>query len=342
VKPFRYVRAEDAASAVATATGTPGAAYLAGGTNLVDLMKLGVALPDVLVDVGRLPLDAIEPTADGGLRIGAGVRNSDLAAHPDVRRRWPVLAHALLAGASGQLRNQATVGGNLLQRTRCPYFQDVTKPCNKRAPGTGCPAIPGEHRDLAILGGSAACIATNPSDMAVALAALDAVVVVQQPDGEQRVPLVDLHRLPGDAPERDTMLAPGALITAVDLPPLAFGARSAYRKVRDRASYAFALVSVAAALEVVDGRVADVRLALGAVAPRPWRARRAEAALRGGPATEEAFRAAADVELEAAEPLPGNAFKVTLARNVVARTLSDLTQRAGRGRTGDRADGEVS
>jgi xanthine dehydrogenase YagS FAD-binding subunit len=328
VRPFRYVRADDAASAVATVTSTPGAAYLAGGTNLVDLMKLGVAVPEVLVDVSRLPFDTVEPSADGGLRIGAGVRNSELAAHPEVRRRWPVLAHALLAGASGQLRNQATVGGNLLQRTRCPYFQDVTKPCNKRAPGTGCPARAGHHRDLAILGASTACIATNPSDMAVALAALDAVVVVQELDGERRIPVIDLHRLPGEEPERDTVLAPGALITAVEVPPLAFGATSAYRKVRDRASYAFALVSVAAAVEVADGRVADVRLALGAVAPKPWRAWRAEAALRGGPATEDAFRAAADAELEAAEPLPDNGFKVALVRNVVIRVLADLVDRA--------------
>jgi xanthine dehydrogenase YagS FAD-binding subunit len=329
VKPFRYLRAEDAASAVATVTSTPGAAYLAGGTNLVDLMKLGVAVPDVLVDVSRLPLDTVEPSADGGLHIGAGVRNSELAGHPDVRRRFPVLAHALLAGASGQLRNQATVGGNLLQRTRCPYFQDVTKPCNKRRAGTGCPARAGDHRNLAILGGSPACIATNPSDMCVALAALDAVVVVEEPAGERRLPLTDLHRLPGDDPGRDTVLPPGALVTAVEVPPLAFGATSAYRKVRDRASYAFAVASVAAALEVADGRVRDVRLALGAVAPKPWRAWRAEEALRGGEASEEAFRAAIDLELLAAEPLRDNAFKVPLVRNVVARTLADLAGLAG-------------
>jgi xanthine dehydrogenase YagS FAD-binding subunit len=232
-------------------------------------------------------------------------------------------------GASGQLRNQATVGGNLLQRTRCSYFQDVTKPCNKRAPGTGCPARSGDHRNLAILGGSAACIATHPSDMAVALAAVDAVVVVQELSGERRIPVTELHRLPGDAPHRETILEPGALITGVELPPFTFGRTSAYRKVRDRASYAFAVASVAAAIDVSDGIVRDVRLALGAVAPKPWRAWRAEEALLGGPAIEAAFREAADAELEAAEPLRDNGFKVPLVRNVVARTLADLTERAG-------------
>jgi len=243
-----------------------------------------------------------------------------------------VLSEALLAGASGQLRNLATTGGNLLQRTRCVYFQDVTKPCNKRVPGSGCSAREGYHRELAILGASPACIATHPSDMAVALVALDAVVRVQGPGGERAIPLVDFYRLPGDTPERDTVLAHGELITAIDLPPLAFAARSRYRKVRDRASYAFALVAVAAALAVTDdGTVRDVRLALGGVAPKPWRAWKAEAVLRGQPATAQTFARAADAELAAAQPLPGNAFKMPLARNTLVRTLLDLAAEEGQG-----------
>jgi xanthine dehydrogenase YagS FAD-binding subunit len=324
MRPFGYEQVLDPASAVAAVAGRPGATFLAGGTNLVDHLKLGVASPDVLVDVSRLPLDEVVATDDGGLRIGAAVRNSDLAAHPDVRRGYPVLAQAVLAGASGQIRNVATTAGNLLQRTRCRYFQDVTTPCNKREPGSGCPAVQGFHRNLAILGASEHCVATHPSDMAVALAALDAVIVVLGPGGERRVPMADLHRLPGDHPELDTTLAHGELVTAVELPALSFAARSAYRKVRDRASYAFALVSVAAALDLEDGVVRDVRIALGGVAHKPWRASRAEEALRGGPATEAAFRAAAEAELEQAEPLPDNAFKVPLARNTVAATLRNL------------------
>ena len=324
MKPFSYEQASAPADAVASVTNRPGAAYLAGGTNLVDHLKLGVATPDVLVDVSRLPLDGIDETVDGGLRIGASVRNSVLAAHPAVRRRFPLLAQALLAGASGQIRNAATTGGNLLQRTRCVYFQDVTTPCNKRSPGSGCPAIAGYHRNLAILGASRQCIATHPSDMAVALAALDAVVVVLGVDGERRVPLNELHRLPGEEPQRDTTLAHGELITAVEVPPLPFGARSSYRKVRDRASYAFALVSVAAALDVEDGLVRDVRIALGGVAHKPWRAVRAEAELRGRPATHDSFEAAAAVELARANPLPDNAFKVPLASNTITATLRTL------------------
>jgi xanthine dehydrogenase YagS FAD-binding subunit len=235
-----------------------------------------------------------------------------------------VLAHALLAGASGQLRNMATVGGNLLQRTRCLYFQDTSKPCNKRVPGSGCPARLGEHRNLAVMGWSEACIATHPSDMAVALTALGALVHVQEPHGGRVIPLEDLYRLPGEEPERDNTLGHGTLITAVELPPLPLAARSAYRKVRDRVSYAFALMSVAAALDVADGVVGDVRLALGAMAPVPWRARRAEEALRGQAATEESFRRAADAELAVALPHRDNGFKIPLARNVVARTLADL------------------
>src|SRR5258706_5364599 len=327
MNPFRYERASDASTAIAMLAQAPAAVFLGGGTNLVDLMKLGVAQPQVLIDISRLPYNRIELLSDGGVRIGAAVRNSELAADRPIRTRYPMLAQALLSGASGQLRNLATTGGNLLQRTRCVYFQDVSKPCNKREPGSGCPAREGYHRNVAILGASEACIATHPSDMAVALAALDAVVRVLGPNGERTIPLAGFHRLPGDEPQRDTVLEHGELITAVDLPPLAFATRSRYRKVRDRASYAFALFSVAAALAVTDdGMVRDVRLALGRVAHKPWRAWKAEAALRGAPATEESFRRAAEAELTDAQPLPGNAFKVPLARNTIARTLLDLME----------------
>jgi xanthine dehydrogenase YagS FAD-binding subunit len=252
------------------------------------------------------------------------VRNAELAAHPAVRERYPVLAEALLAGASGQVRNVATTAGNLLQRTRCLYFQDVGKPCNKRAPGSGCPAREGHHRELAILGHSEGCVATHPSDMAVALAALGATVHVRSPGGERAIGMPGLHRLPGGEPERDTVLEHGELITAVELPALEVARRSAYRKVRDRASFAFALVSVAAALDVEDGTVRDVRIALGGVAHVPWRAEAAEAALRGAHATQEQFARAADAELAAAVPLRDNAFKVPLARNLIVRTLAEL------------------
>jgi len=322
MKPFRYERAADEPGAVA-AVAEPGAKFLGGGTNLVDLMRLGVESPSLLVDVTRLPLDRIEPL-DGGIRIGAGVRNSDLAADPRIRERYPALAEALLAGASGQLRNLATTGGNLMQRTRCGYFQDVTMPCNKRAPGSGCPAIAGEHRNLAILGHSEHCVATHPSDMAVALAAFDATVRVVGPDGPREIPIVDFHRLPGDAPERDTVLGDDDLIVAVDLPALPLAALSCYRKVRERASFAFALVSVAAALEVADGRVVDVRIAFGGLAHRPWRATIAEDALRGEVAGPEAFVAAADAELAAARPLRDNAYKVGMAGAALVQTLEEL------------------
>jgi xanthine dehydrogenase YagS FAD-binding subunit len=326
MNPFEYERAADAASAVARVAGRPGAAFLGAGTNLVDHMKLGVASPDLLVDVTRLPFDKIEPLPQGGVRIGAGVRNSDLAADPTVRRDYPVLAQALLAGASGQLRNLATTAGNVLQRTRCVYFQDVTTPCNKRAPGSGCSAIGGYTRDHAILGASEHCVATHPSDMAVAMAALDATVIVLGVTGARRVPLVDFYRLPGDAPQRDTTLAHGELITAVELPALPFAGHSAYRKVRDRASYAFALVSVAVALSVESGVVREARMALGGVAHKPWRAHRAEAALRGAPASEESFRRAAEAELADARPLRDNAFKVSMARNTMVAVLRDLAR----------------
>ncbi|HEY6983703.1 xanthine dehydrogenase family protein subunit M [Reyranella sp.] len=324
MNPFEYERARDAAGAVAAVTGRPGAAFLGGGTNLVDHMKLGVASPDLLVDVTRLPFDRIEPLPDGGMRIGAAVRNSDLAADPAIRARYPVLAQALLAGASGQLRNLATTGGNLLQRTRCVYFQDVTTPCNKRAPGTGCPAVEGYTRYHAILGASEHCVAVHPSDMAVAMAALDAEVVVLGAHGERRIAVVDFYRLPGEAPQDDTVLRHGELITAVELPELPFADHSSYRKVRDRASYAFALVSVAAALDVEDATVRDVRIALGGVAHKPWRASKAEAALRGTPATAGSFRQAAEAELADARPLRGNAFKIPMACNTLVSVLHEL------------------
>src|SRR5438067_12346401 len=319
MKPFRYERASDASTAVALLAQTPTGAFLGGGTNLVDLMKLGVAQPETLIDVSHLPYDHVELLPDGSVRIGAAVRNSDLAADRTIRSRYPLLAQALLAGASGQLRNLATTGGNLLQRTRFVYFQDVSKQCNKREPGSGCPARDGYHRNLAILGASEACIATHPSDMAVAMVALDAVVRVLGPNGERTIPLVNFHRLPGDEPQRDTVLERGELITAVDLPPLAFATRSHYRKVRDRASYAFALVSVAVAIDVADGKVRDARIAFGGVAHVPWRATKAESVLRGAPVTEESFRQAADAELADAQPLRDNAFKAPLARNTLVR-----------------------
>jgi xanthine dehydrogenase YagS FAD-binding subunit len=328
MRPFRYERAEDPAAAVALLAGSPRARFLGGGTNLVDLMRLGVEEPDLLVDVTGLPYDRIEASAGGGLRIGAAVRNSDLASDRLVRERYPVLAEALLDGASGQLRNLATVGGNLLQRTRCRYFQDVTKPCNKRVPGSGCPAREGEHRNLAILGWSERCVATHPSDMAVALAALDAVVHVEGAGGARSIPLTELHRLPGTEPQRDAALEHGELITVVELPALDLARRSRYVKVRERASFAFALVSVAAALDVDDGTVRDVRVALGGVAHRPWRATRAEAALRGAPATRESFARAAEAELAHARPLRDNAYKLPLARNLIVRTLLELKEAA--------------
>jgi xanthine dehydrogenase YagS FAD-binding subunit len=326
MKPFAYDRPATPADAVAALARQPDARYLAGGTNLVDLMKLGIETPDLLVDVSRLSRDAIAPTPDGGLLIGAGVSNSDLAADPQVRARFPVLARAVLSGASGQLRNKATVAGNLLQRTRCSYFQDVSKPCNKRRPGSGCPARAGHHRELAILGHSTSCLATHPSDMAVALTALDTHVHLLGPRGERTIPLARLYRLPGDRPDRETQLDPGELITAVELRPLAASANSEYRKVRDRASFAFALVSVAAVLDVADGRVRHARIALGGVAPVPWRAARAERALRGAPADAESFARAAAAELDLARPLPDNAFKVTLAANLLVDTLLGLSR----------------
>jgi xanthine dehydrogenase YagS FAD-binding subunit len=324
VRPFRYERPTDAAQAVALLGDEPEARFLGGGTNLVDLMRLGVETPGVLVDLAAVSGRAIVATDGGGLRIGAGVTNSELAVDPRVRAGYPVLSEALLQGASGQLRNLATAGGNLLQRTRCVYFQDVSKPCNKRRPGSGCPAREGEHRTLAILGHSEHCVATHPSDMAVALAALDATVHVRGPAGDRAVPVTELYRLPGGQPERDTVLEHGELIVAVELPPSLSAGASTYRKVRERRSYAFALVSVAAVLRVADERIEEVRLAFGGVAHTPWRARAAEAQLRGAPVSEDVLLAAIDAELAQAEPLPDNAFKLPILRRVAVQTLLGL------------------
>ena len=323
MKPITYARASSVADAVRLARTTVGAKYLGGGTNLVDLMRETVERPEALVDVTALPAE-IEATHEGGLVIGAAAKNTALAGNRIVRERYPVLARAVLAGGSAQIRNMATVGGNILQRTRCTYFYDDAARCNKRVPGAGCDAIDGFNRMHSILGGSPACVATHPSDMCVALVALDAIVHTDGSDGSRSLPLVDLHRLPGRHPEVETELAPGELITAVELPPLPLAARSTYRKVRDRASYAFALVSVAAALDVADGTVRDVRLALGGVAPKPWRAWKAEEALRGRPATEASFRAAADAELADASGLRDNAFKIELARRTITAVLAGL------------------
>lgn len=327
MRPFRFERAADAPHAVALLGDAGDARYLGGGTNLVDLMRLGVETPGTLIDVTRLAdLDRIEEIDGGGLRIGAAVRNSDLAADPRVRERYPVLAEAVLHGASGQLRNLATVGGNLLQRTRCAYFTDVTKPCNKRTPGTGCPARAGHHANHAIFGHSEHCVATHPSDMAVALAALEATVHVQGQTSGRSIPIPGFHRLPEDAPHRDTLLEPGELITAVELgPPPAPAAHQCYRKVRERRSFAFALVSIAAVLDLADdGAARDVRIALGAVAHVPWRATAAEQALRGAAITEERVSEAARAELERARPLRDNDYKVDLTHNLIATTLLEL------------------
>jgi len=321
VQAFDYVRARSIDEAVLNLR-EPSTRCLAGGTNLLDLMKGDIETPVRIVDINRLPLNEIVPTADGGLRIGALVRNSDLANHRYVRERYPLLSRALLAGASPQLRNMATVGGNLLQRTRCYYFYDTAyAACNKRRPGSGCAAREGYNRIHAIFGASPQCVATNPSDLSVALLALDAFVDVRSARGSRRIPLTDFHRLPGSTPERDTNLDRDELIVGVILPPSRFGGRVDYLKVRDRASYAFALVSVATGLRVVDGRVADARVTLGGVAHKPWRAEAAERALIGRPLNNETIAAASDAAVVGAIPLRDNAFKVDLARRTVARSL---------------------
>ncbi|UYY59257.1 FAD binding domain-containing protein [Sphingomonas sp. S2-65] len=323
MNPVTYLRAGSFQDAAGLASGDAAARLLGGGTNLIDLMRKGIEQPTRLVDVSMVST-IIEPSAAGGLMIGASARNSAVAAHPIVRERYPMLARAVLAGASAQIRNMATVGGNLMQRTRCLYFQDAAgSRCNKRVPGSGCDAIGGFNRYHAVLGASPDCIATHPSDMCVALVALDAVVHVAGQGGARVIPLVDFHRLPGDRPDQETMLSPGEVIVAVELPAPTL-ARSSYRKVRDRASYAFALVSVAAGLTMQDGRIDDVRIAFGGIGTKPWRALRAEAFLRGNPATPDAFAAAAAAELAEATPLPGNAFKIELAARTLAAVLGQL------------------
>ena len=320
---FDYVRPSTIPEAVAAAS-TPGSAYLAAGTNLLDLMKGGVARPSRLIDISRLPgLDRIEPLPGGGVRIGALVRNADLAHDADFVRRFPAVAEALLSGASAQLRNAATIGGNLLQRTRCPYFYDVASACNKREPGAGCDARGGDSRLHAVLGWSEACIATNPSDFCVPLVAFDAMVEIAGKTGRREVPLESFHRLPGDAPERDSVLEPGELIVAVHLPAeaAAFSAHARYLKVRERTSYAFAVVSAAAALRIEGGAIVEARIALGGVALKPWRVRAAEQTLAGARADDKAFRRAAEAALEDAKPSGDNAFKIVLARGIVMRAL---------------------
>ena len=325
-----YARAQDAADAVRQAADDSEAKYLGGGTNLVDLMRESVERPTSLIDVTELA-STIDETVDGGLLIGAAARNTAVAEHRVVRGRYPMLTRAIVAGASAQIRNMATVGGNLLQRTRCTYFYDTDgSRCNKREPGQGCDAIEGFNRIHAILGTSDACVASHPSDMCVALVALDAVVHLRSAHGERSVALTDLHLLPEDHPERETVLRPGELITSVELPPPALDGPSTYRKVRDRSSHAFALVSVAAAIELDGDTVSDVRLALGGVAPKPWRAWRAEEALRGRVVSDESFVAAVDAELTDARLLSGNAFKVELTRRTVVAVLQQLTEGARR------------
>jgi xanthine dehydrogenase YagS FAD-binding subunit len=322
---FSYLRADTQQDAIKLFQQNEASKFLGGGTNLIDLMRERIEQPHALVDITRLPLNQIEPLADGGVRIGALVRNSDLAAHKVLRENYPVLSQAVLMGASAQLRNMATTGGNLMQRTRCYYFYDEAARCNKRTPGTGCDAVEGFNRIHAILGASPQCVAVHPSDMCVALAALDAVVRVSGEKGDRTIPLLEFHRLPGDSPERDTNLNAGELITAVDLPALPFAKHSMYRKVRDRASYAFALLSVAAAIQIDNGQVTQVRLALGGVAHKPWRASTAEQFLTGKPAKEDLFRQAAEMELEPARSLKDNSFKIELAKRTIVSVLNELT-----------------
>ena len=323
---FEYTRATDVADAVRRMAADPRAKFIAGGTNLIDLMKEDVERPAQLIDISRLPLNKVEETAEGGLRIGALVPNSSLAYHPLIEQRYPMLASAILAGASAQLRNMASTGGNLLQRTRCYYFYDTATPCNKREPGTGCSAIKGLNRIHAILGASEACVATHPSDMCVALAALEATMHVTGPAGERAIAFADFHRLPGNTPQQDTNLHPDEIVTAVELPGRGFSKNYTYLKIRDRLSYAFALVSAAAGLELESGVIKEARLALGGIAHKPWRDAAAESALRGEAPNQAAFAQAADLILRDAKGLEHNAFKIDLARRVIARALTQAAQ----------------
>ena len=330
---FGYARATDLADAVRRIAAERGAKFIAGGTNLLDLIKENVERPSRLIDISRLPLTQIEETAQGGLCIGAMVPNSDLAYHPVVAQRYPLLSSAILAGASAQLRNMASVGGNLMQRTRCPYFYDTATPCNKRQPKSGCSAIEGINRNLAILGTSDACIATHPSDMCVALAALKAQILVTGPSGDRTLAFADFHRLPGDTPERDTNLATDEIITAVVLPPRGFAANYSYLKIRDRLSYAFALVSVAAALELEGETIKEARLALGGVAHKPWRDPNVEVVLRGQLAKEANFAGAAALLLRSARSYSHNGFKIELARRAIVRTLMQAARKTPQSQT---------
>jgi xanthine dehydrogenase YagS FAD-binding subunit len=335
---FAYTRASDVADAVRQIAADPAARFIAGGTNIVDLMKENVTRPSRLIDITHLPLNKVEDTNDGGLRIGALVPNSDLAYHPQVAARYPLLGSAILAGASAQLRNMASTGGNLLQRTRCFYFYDTTTPCNKREPGTGCSAIGGINRMHAILGTSEHCIATHPSDMCVALAALEARVLATGRQGERSIAFADFHRLPGDTPQIDTNLRADEIITAVELPRKGFASHYTYLKIRDRLSYAFALVSVAVGLELEGGTIKEARLALGGVAHKPWRDPDAEARLAGAPATRESFLAAAEIVLRGARGFGHNDFKIELARRAIVRALGQ----AARGTPQSQADKRIA
>jgi len=323
---FEYARVDSIADAVRQMAGHPDAKFIAGGTNLIDLMKMDVEKPGTVIDITRLPLKQVEATPDGGLRIGALTRNTDLAYHPLVEQRFPVLGSAIMAGASQQLRNMASTGGNLLQRTRCAYFYDTATPCNKREPGTGCSALQGHNRIHAILGASEACIATHPSDMCVALAMLEAKVHVTGPSGDRSIALADFHRLPGDSPQRDTNLNAGEIVTAVELPPQGFARNYTYLKIRDRLSYAFALVSVAVGLEIDGDTIKEGRFALGGVAHKPWRDSEAEAALRGQPANAVTFARAAEVLLRDARGYGHNNFKIELARRTIVRALTQAAR----------------
>lgn len=334
MKTFAFTRPSDPAAAIASQarsnTVQQGASvrFLAGGTTLVDLMKLNVETPQRVVDINHLPFDRIEQNPDGGLKIGATVRNSALAHHPIVSRDYAVLAQAILAGASAQLRNRATTAGNLLQRTRCVYFRDTAMPCNKREPGTGCSAIQGHNRNLAILGTSEHCIANNPSDMCVAMAALEATIHVTGEKGERVIPIADFHLLPGDTPDKETVLEPGDLITHVTLPPPVPGSKSLYLKLRDRASFEFALASAAVIINAADGRITRARVALGGVGAKPWRSRDIESALEGQPAAEESYRRAAEAAVRGARPQSENGFKVELAKRCLIHALKLATQTA--------------
>ena len=329
MKNLAYVRATTPADAVQRSRTLPNYAFIAGGTNLVDRLKLFLDQPDGLIDIARLDLTDITPTREGGIRIGALATNTAVADHPLIRQQYPLLARAILSGASQQIRNRATVGGNLLQRTRCPYYYDLAFACNKRQPGSGCPAIVGINRTHAILGASAHCVAVHPSDMSVALAALDAIVTVESANGQRQIPFREFYRLPGTTPAQETTLADGELITAVILPPLAFATTGVYLKVRDRAAYSFAIVSVAAAVDRVGDRIRDCRLALGGVAPQPWRSREAEAFLRGKTVSPDTLQHAADLALAAAQPLTHNGFKVTMAKRALQRALNISAQGGG-------------